>query len=151
MSSGHRHKQDHTASLIRDTYRLLETPEIQKLMNRKYRMEFIPVPLTGGSSRDGSIFYIDPDVPEKLRKYVLLHERVEKALRDAGKSYQEAHRIATCAERLLVEQDGKSWDEYKREIGAKVQANEKRGAEKMPSGFDYGPYRESGMMRLVDG
>jgi len=148
MSAGHRHKQDHTAALIRETYRLLGEPEVQRLLNRKYRMELIPVPLTGGSSRDGSIFYIDPDVPQPLRKYVLLHERVEKALRDYGKSYNEAHRIATCAERMLVEQD-RSWNEYKREMGEKIRGNEERGAEKMPSGFDYGPYRESGMMKLV--
>jgi hypothetical protein len=151
MSAGHRHHQEHHPALVRETKRLLTAPEIAAYLSRAYTTDFShKIPFTGGSSADGSKYYVDPDVPQALRRYVLWHERVEKALRDTHRmSYEQAHRIATAAERLMVEAEGHDWHQYTRAVGKPVRINEAHKDSNMPPGFDVGPYRESGRMDLV--
>lgn len=150
MSAGHHHRHhgDHKG-LSKELEGLLEDAEVKAYLDRPYKLVRIMVPLTGGSSMDGRTYYIDPDVPKEDVESVLWHERVEKALRAVkGMGYARAHALATAAER---ERSGKGWEAYKARIGSVVRKNEKRGAVGLPKGFDLGPYRESGLMRLSSG
>jgi hypothetical protein len=151
MSAGHRHHQEHDPALVGLTRKYLAMPQIRAYLARPYSTDFShKIPFTGGSSVDGRIIYIDPDVPQALRRYVIFHERVEKALRnELHMSYDQAHRIATCAERLMVEGEGHSWEAYKHAIGKPVRINEAHKDSNLPAGFDIGPYRETGRTDLV--
>lgn len=152
MSSGHHHNHVHRADLMRELESLLRDPAIQGYLQQRYSVDTQhPVPLTGGSSQDGSVYYLNPDIPKEDMPFVLWHERVEKALRAVkGMTYSRAHDLATTAERLLVEAHGRPWEQYRARIAQVVRLNEYRPA-RMPSGFDVGPYRESGMMHLLEG
>lgn len=151
MSAGHHHRQNHTSELIREVKSILGLPEVKAYLGRPYVVDYSrEIPLTGGSSRDGGRYYIDPRVPLSLRPFVLRHERVEKAVRDVlGKSYSVAHRIATGAERIMVEESGRDWEEYKRQIAVPVRQAEKERPKSTPKDLDIGPYKESGEMRLL--
>jgi hypothetical protein len=151
MSAGHRHHQEHDPAIVSQTRKYLAMPQISGYLARPYSTDFSHrIPYTGGSSADGRIYYVDPDVPAALRRFVVWHERVEKALRDELRmSYDRAHRIATCAERLMVEAEGHSWEAYKRAVGKPVRINEAHKDSNMPPGFDYGPYFETNKMSLV--
>lgn len=83
------------------------------------------VPYLGGISRGPKkpVVYIDPIVPQifvtkrgqnlNMFRYLVVHEMVEKAMFDTfNMRYQEAHQIATRAEKAAVEADGHSWKEY---------------------------------------
>lgn len=125
--------------------KLLARPDVKAYLRRPYRVEFRPLELTGGSSRDGKTYYLDPRLkPHRhLVDAVLIHERVEKALRAClGMSYDRAHVLATEAERQQVTSAGRSWDKHKHEVGKIVRADEKRTRVRYPSGFDFGPVNE---------
>lgn len=149
MSAGHRHHQEHTDALKKETKHLLEDANIKQYMAKPYVTDFSKkIPLTGGSNVAGDKYFVDADVPSRLRKYIMVHERVEKALRDVRKMrYDNAHKYATCAERMAVEKDGLNWESYKKEAAAIVRGNEKRGPERVP-GLDPGPY-EGAERRLL--
>lgn len=150
MSAGHYHKSHETAE-EKELDELLKDKAVIDYMRRPFKVNVNQkVPLTGGSSLDGKVYYIDPDVGTEDQIHVLNHERLEKALRAVkGMSYNEAHRLATLYEKRGVMAKKRSWSSYKRQVAKPVRFNEKRGAEKLPKDFDLGPYRESGEMRLV--
>lgn len=151
MSAGHRHEYLHHPDVVAEVERLLDAPNIQSYLGRPYRtIRGVRVPLTGGSSLDGAMYYIDPSVPPRYVPFVLWHERVEKAFRTVFRmSYSRAHTLATAAERIMVEKAGMDWSRYKRILAAIVREDEQQTPHKMPDGFDYEPYKESGMMHLV--
>ncbi len=74
------------------------------------------VPYLAGYSRDGKTIYIDRFFPRVLEhmgkkidvtKYLLMHERIEKALIDAlGLDYENAHQVAERTEESAVASDG---------------------------------------------
>lgn len=142
MSAGH--KQDgsrrHPVSLEQELGRLLERDDVRRYLGRPYKVSYdYHIPLTGGSSKDGRVYYIDPDVPHKLRKFVLVHERLEKAFRAVlGESYSRAHTLATIGERIEVERSRITWEGYKAEIARVVRANERMPRGKLPDDFDHG-------------
>lgn len=121
----------------------MATPEIKAYLARPYREDFShPIPLTGGSSKNGRVYYEDPNVPVKLRPFVMWHERTEKAFRDVLKmDYDRAHELATCAERVLVESKGLNWEEYKREIGKVVRHDETESKTNLPPDLDRVPMK----------
>lgn len=151
MSSGHHHKTLHHPDLIAEVERYLGSGPVKHFLRQPYTVDMTQkVPFTGGSSKDGRTYYLDRDLPKKFHAAVLWHERVEKALRMVRKmSYSHAHDLATAAERMKVEESGRDWTAYKREIAAIVRANEKEVPHKMPANFDTGPYRESNSMGML--
>jgi hypothetical protein len=151
MSAGHRHHSRHTPELISEVKRLLALPEIKAYLAKPFKTDISQkIPLTGGSSVDGKTYFLDPDIPKNLRQFVLWHERTEKAFRAVLKmDYGKAHNLATCAEHILVDSKDVNWTAYKSTIGKIVRENEKEAPHKMPVGFDVGPYRESGEMKLL--
>lgn len=149
MSAGHHpHGRRHSPTLEREFKKLIAQTAVRKYLDRAFTVDYsFQIPLTGGSSKSGMTYYIDPDVPMKLRKFVLEHERYEKAFRDVlGMRYDRAHELATVGERLAVEAAKQNWNEYKRAIAKPVRLDERQGSNKLPSNFDYGPMRESGML-----
>ncbi len=150
MSAGHRHNHIHRADLMNELEHLLGDDRVKTYLLRGYRVDAsMKVPLTGGSNNDGTVYYLDRDLPIDLRPFVLWHERVEKALRAVlGFHYGRAHELATTAERMLVEAKGRDWDLYKKTIGRYVRENERPA--KLPPDFDRGPYEESGMSHLIE-
>jgi hypothetical protein len=147
VSAGSGHHFTPSDSLRRELKTLLSDPKVKSCLARSYKVSYAyPIPLTGGSSVDGRTFYIHPDVQKSDRPHVLLHERIEKALREAlGMSYDRAHRLATMDEHESV--GASKWKAYKERIGKIVQENEHPS--KTPKDLDTGPYRESGLMRLI--
>jgi hypothetical protein len=73
-----------------------------------------PMPSGANSSEDiNGAVYVDPSVPEELRRPVAVHETVEQLLMPYG--YKQAHIIATAAEKEAVEAAGMDWDKYTHE------------------------------------
>lgn len=142
MSAGHKEhgSKRHSMSLEREFKRLLTLDDVRKYLSRDYKVSYdYHIPLTGGSSKDGKTYYIDPDVPPTLRKFVLVHERLEKAFRAVlGESYSRAHTLATIGERIRVERSRTTWEAYKAAIGRIVRKNERLPKGKLPSDFDHG-------------
>jgi len=147
--NGHPNAPRHFASIERELKKLLARPDVQAYMNRKWMTNFkFSIPLTGGSSIDGLTYYIDPNVAPADRQFVLVHERVEKALRAVmGMTYDRAHELATAAERLEVEKMKKNWAEYKTRIGKVVRVDEKEAIANLPANYDYGPMKAMGMVK----
>jgi hypothetical protein len=54
--------------------------------------------------------------PVDLHRYLAIHEVKEAEAMRAGMSYDEAHPVATAAERAAVEADGVDWNAYTKEI-----------------------------------
>lgn len=149
MSAGHHHSP--SPDLEHEVTRLLANPGVRAYMRRPFRVSTAyKIPFTGGSNKDGTIYYVDPSVPERLRPLILEHERVEKALRAyLGYSYPRAHALSTAAERMKARVMRLDWDVYKRVIGDIVRENEKSDVKRLPRDLDPGPYRESGRMDLL--
>jgi hypothetical protein len=124
----------------------LATPEIKEFLAKPFRVDYShTIPLTGGSNRNGRTYYEDRDVPVGLRKFILWHERTEKAFRSVlGMNYSRAHTLATCAERVLVEAAGRNWEQYKREVAQVVRHNEIEPKVGLPPDLDRVPMKESG-------
>jgi hypothetical protein len=118
---------------------LLQRRDIQRWLARPYRVQYVPLWLTGGCSTDGSIVFLDTDLRDrpKLADRVIFHERLEAAFRHIfGFRYPKAHRLATEGER---ERYGPE-DETLKSIVAK---NIKRRPRVVPSAFDRELAREA--------
>lgn len=152
MSSSHlRAHHAEYSDLERVRKRYLLNPRVQEYLKRPYERIWHPMILTGGSSLDGSRYYLDPQLqrpvqtnvgPRRLDSFVLIHERVEKALRVAlGLSYDVAHAVATRIEQATVEAAGISWEVYKHIMSRIVRADEREQPD-FPPGFDMTPVNE---------
>lgn len=95
---------------------IAEIGELTRLDHSKY------VPLGGGSSKDGTIIYMDSRIPKTFRqrngkecpvfKFLMIHEWWEKRAIDAGMKYTPAHSGATAVELTAVQDEGYSVKEY---------------------------------------
>ena len=111
------------------------------------------MPMTGGSNKNGDIYYLDPSLKEKvyvggtrraslpmyqnIAAFILWHERVEKALRvGLDMSYDNAHKHATEAEKKEVIKHGLDWQAYKNACEHIVRMNEKKPLHRLPRDFD---------------
>jgi hypothetical protein len=152
MSAGHHRHHAHTPELIAEYHKLVKDPRIKAYLARPYRVDTShPMPLTGGSTTDGRVYFADPRLAKSdLLVFVLWHERTEKAFRAVlGMAYARAHALATVGERSKVEESGRSWPAYKREVASVVRRSEHERPAAMPKGYDYGPLRESGGVKSL--
>jgi hypothetical protein len=111
---------------------ILVRRDIQRYLTRKVEIVWAPLWLTGGSSSDGQIVFLDNSLRNrpKLAARVIYHERFEAAVRHIlGKRYPEAHRLATEAER-------RKYGPEPRELRAIVNYNIKEKSRHVPRGFD---------------
>ena len=76
-----------------------------------------PMPSIANSSKDpNGPVVIDPRVPVAYEKPLATHETVEQTLMAQGMPYEQAHVIATQAERTVAEHMGIDWDQYSKTI-----------------------------------
>lgn len=111
------------------------------------------IPYLAGYSKDGTTIYIDKDVPRTFLqgdkrgstyKYLLIHERKEKALMDAkGYNYQLAHQEALQAEREAVEADGFDWAAYNGFMETWIKKTGDKRLRNVPGDLDLKPYHDS--------
>ena len=121
----------HKEVSLREFQRLIKNKYVQEYLKQEYQVSCdYKIPLAGGSNVDGSRYFIHPDLSLGDRHPVLLHERYEKAFREALEmKHDQAHALATLGEKQVV----KDWDAYKKRVGRVV--SEK--SDKLPRDFDY--------------
>jgi hypothetical protein len=88
---------------------------IQRAMTRP--IVEMPMPSIANSSKlpDGPVV-IDPLVPKEYQRPLAVHETAEQDFMAGGMPYPEAHRLATRAERAVVEGMGMDWNKYSTDI-----------------------------------
>jgi len=82
-----------------------------------------------GYNRDFSIVYEDVLVPEWMDKPLLAHEAFEYQAIRAGKSYEEAHRLATQYEKTICASLNIKWESYDAEYKSLLPKIKARGSE----------------------
>ena len=77
-----------------------------------------PMPSIANSSKDiNGPVVVDPRIPDEYVQPLAVHETVEQTLMAHGMPYDQAHQIATAAERTVAEQTlGLDWDKYSSDI-----------------------------------
>lgn len=91
------------------------TPVVNDAIVQAMRRPIVETPMPSGanSSKDlNGPVYVDPRVPEPLRRPVAVHETVEQVMMNRGLPYEQAHVIATQAEKHVVESSGMNWENY---------------------------------------
>lgn len=115
-----------------------------------------PVPLAGGTSKDGGRIYMSPHLAEPItvrrldgteakvdaRQFVAIHESVEKPLMDHGLTYEQAHAIATKAEEDAVRSRGFDPVDYQAKVKPLVE-RARADAGRQPADLETKPYAGS--------
>jgi hypothetical protein len=122
------------------------------------------IPYLGGYSQDGRQVYFDRNLPRHVAiagkstmivKYLKVLETTEKAILLAGRlkgrafDYQEAHILATQAERRALEADGHDWDAYSKALEPVIAHAARKPLHHVPSDLDLEPYRDEGAKALL--
>lgn len=112
------------------------------------------VPAFAGSSNDGKTVYIDRHVPASveingkpvdLAKYLAMHETTEhRLMTEHGLPYAEAHKLATQAERGLLESDGVDWKSYEAHVNGMLRTIEHEPIQSAPDDLYLKPYHAHG-------
>ena len=128
---------------------MLADPKLKKYVDSEHDViKTYDVPYVAGYSEDGKHIYIDRHVKLKfngtdITKYLITHETTEKALLSIFKlDYQQAHHLATHAERQAVEADGHSWKDYEAHVEPYVKKLGHEKLDKVPKDLDLEPYRD---------
>lgn len=112
------------------------------------------VPYGAGYNKRGDTIYIDSRIPKYMTTkkgtrvnvyhYLILHELIEEQLEHyLAYKYQEAHALATRAERAAVEQDGYvRWAEYQKWMGGHLERCRAQ-FDQIPPDLDLEPYEDS--------
>lgn len=141
MSVGdRRHVEESTPE---ELHHALSHPAVQAVLEQPAQEDFTHhIPLTGGSNVSGTTYYGDKSLPTSLRPFVMVHERVEKAVRSGlGLKYPEAHKLATAAEKMAVEHAGHNWAAYKKAVDGPVRRDENEPQADVPPDLDHGPFK----------
>lgn len=130
-------------------HRMLTDPRVVKRVDEPVKIDHTyDIPFIAGYSRDGKTIYIDRHFPEKMGKvdivpYLLTHEKTEKALIDVfGLDYQQAHHLATHAERVHTDKDGIDWEKYEKHCTSYEKPLDHEKIERVPRDLDLTPYRD---------
>jgi len=128
---------------------MLHAPAFQKEIGRTVKIiDKYDVPYVAGYSKDGKDIYIDRHLNvdfngTDITKYLLVHERVEKALIDVfGLRYQEAHHIALAVEHDAVVGDGINWRDYSKFIDKYIKRLDHENLKLSPPNLDLTPYED---------
>lgn len=99
-----------------------------------------PMPSGANSSKDiNGPVYVDPRVPQELRRPVAVHETVEQVAMGQGMSYAQAHQLATQAEKQAVEAAGMNWEKYTHEWDGLLDATEHEKVSQLPPDLHVDP------------
>jgi hypothetical protein len=143
MSSGDRSHDSPDPVLVRA---LLSAP-VWALFERPFRVDVLhDIPYLAGYSVDGSVIFIDRNIPVELVSlipFLLIHERVEKALIDGTMAdYQEAHAVATFVEHIVVSDAGLNPDEYEAVLKPYIRSADHESVTNPPWNLDLTPYED---------
>ena len=131
--------------------KVLEVKSMEKPIDRSYS-----IPYLAGTNKDNTKVYIDKDLPQQLdidgklvdvTKYLVCHEETEKPLMDSGKTYQEAHKVATETEKSMVEADGLKWESYDKVMQDYIKADEEGHEGDYPDDLETCPYEDEDDMQ----
>lgn len=114
------------------------------------RRPIVETPMSSGanSSRDlNGPVYVDPRVPQELRRPVAVHETVEQVMMQRGLPYEQAHLIATQAEKRAVEAAGMNWEEYTHKWDGLLDATEHEKVSNLPPDLHVNPEEAIGHHR----
>lgn len=118
------------------------------------------VPYLAGYSVDGKTIYIDRNIPitfttkskkkVETKKYLVLHEAIEKALIDKlGLHYQFAHQIALRTELAAIMADSISWQEYNDFMEKLIKEVGDEQITSLPPDLDITPYKDEKDFKLL--
>ena len=149
MSSGHHGSHGPAPSEIK---RAAAMAAIAKRLKAPYTVDRSHhVPYLAGYSRDGKTIYIDADMPESFSyrgktihtdRFLILHERIEKALIDElDYGYWQAHRIAEAQEEDEEGSTGAPQAAFRKFYAPFIKADEHEKLVKVPADLDLTPYR----------
>lgn len=131
----------------------LSNPVVQTHLVRKVKIDREhDIPYLAGYSKDGKTIYIDRHLPRTfayqgkrvvVSKYLLIHERTEKALEEAlGWRYAKAHAVATDEEHKAVRKVVPV-AVYENWLKPHIKTAESERLTKVPKDLDTEPYRDS--------
>jgi hypothetical protein len=106
------------------------------------------IPYVAGYSKDGKTIYIDRHFPltmgkTNIKPFILTHEMTEKALIDFYHlDYEQAHHLATHAERMHADEEGLDWKKYTAHCEKYFKPLEHEKLEKVPADLDLTPYKD---------
>jgi len=130
-------------------YKYITDPKFKKCFAKKQRIDrSYDIPYVAGYSKNDDVIYIDRHFKKMLKnknieKYVILHEKTEKALMDAfDMHYQKAHDIATVYERYILEIDGLDWKSYNKFVMDQYKTIEHEDLKNIPKNLDLTPYKD---------
>ena len=130
-------------------HKMLADPRVIKRVATKVAVDHdYDVPYVAGYSKDGKTIYIDRHFPLKMGKvdiepYILTHEMTEKALIDIYHlEYQDAHHLATHAEKMHAAKDDLDWKKYSAHCEKYFKPLENERLEKVPVDLDLTPYKD---------
>lgn len=118
------------------------------------------VPYVGGPNKEGTLFYLDKDMPYNLeilgkkydlKKYVLVHEAIEESVRQYLKlEYLLAHQIALRVEQQAVLADGLSWNAYNEALNKYIKEDAFKNIKVCPRDLDLAPYEDEKDYHLIE-
>ncbi len=114
MSIGHRHHHEPSEDHLAELAHIRAQPWFREWWSIPFKVEHDwDIPFLGGSSTDLKRVYVHrlvwPAIVEhRLLPGLIAHERVEAILERTGKSYADAHEMATCAENEVYRRQGRN-------------------------------------------
>lgn len=153
MSAGHfEHRHDALPAGLRSYLTPQLLAKAEKLVKKAKVVEGYDSPYLIGRSTNFARLYPDRHLPRSLKakgksfdpvKTTAIHEAVEWLLmKEDGLKYQDAHRVATRAERNYVEDLGLDWKSYSAELDNYIKGAEHAKIRRVPSDFDLGPFED---------
>ncbi len=141
--------------------RLQEERQKEPFVHQGARVVTADVPYAGGTSRDGTVVYIDRHIPRyaevdgkriDLHAMIAEHELAEFHQMQAGKKYGEAHLTAEHVEDAKVDHQGVSHADYEKILKPYIkQAREGFDRSRVPVDLNEQPYRDSKEEKLLEG
>jgi hypothetical protein len=139
---------------------MLTDPRVEKRVKERVKVDHThDIPYIAGYSRDGKTVYVDRHFPLKMDEvdilpYILTHEKTEKALLDYFHlDYEQAHHLATHAERMHANEDGINWKYYEGHCDKYERPLDHEKIQKVPNDLDLEPYadeKDPDYKKLVD-
>ena len=140
--------------------KLLSNEEVKAHLESNYNLiKTYDIPYLAGYSKDGKHIYFDrhlklittPPDSFDVTNYLIIHERVEKALIDVfDYTYETAHAVALRCEYDAVVGDGHDWKKYSDYLKPFIKSAEHEKLEKVPGDLDLTPYEDDNDLDILN-
>lgn len=160
MSSGHFHSTFNPDRMLIALRNAMSSSRIRARLDEKYSVDrTYDIPYLSGCSNNGKVIYLDRHLPTVLKfgpkvsalaPYLILHERMEKALIDLmDMEYEEAHKIASYVERKELEENRIDPYHFELALDPYIKADKLNKIERTPWNLNLKPYYDSRDIRLI--